>query len=101
MERTVVLFEAPNMKKEDYDAIIREMENSGILYNEKRASHVSFERDGKWCVVDVWDSPESFAEFGQNVLQPIFTKLGLNPPPPVVLPAHKYMGAHAEETVSA
>ena len=101
MERTVILFEAPNMTQEDYDAIIREMEAAGTLYNEKRISHVSFERDGKWCVVDVWDSPEAIAEFGKNVLQPIFTKLGLNPPPPVVLPAHRYVGVHAEEAVSA
>lgn len=101
MEKTVVLFETPNMDAKDYDAIIKEMETTGVLYNEKRISHVAFDRNGKWCVVDVWDSPESFTEFGQKVLQPIFAKLGLNPPQPIVLPAHNYMGAHAEEAISA
>ena len=101
MEKTVVLFEATNMGANEYDAILKEMETTGTLYNEKRISHVSYERNGTWCVVDVWESPEAFTEFGQNVLQPIFAKLGLNPPPPTVLPAHRYMGAHAEETMSA
>lgn len=101
MEKTVVLFEAPNMTAKDYDAIIKEMETSGILYNDRRLSHVAYERDGKWCVVDVWDSQEAFMEFGQKVLKPIFEKLGLNPPPPVLLPAHRYMSAHAEEAISA
>jgi hypothetical protein len=101
MEKTVMIFEDPNMDAKDYDAILKEMETAGTLYNEKRISHVAFERNGKWCVVDIWDSPESSAEFGQKVLQPIFAKLGLNPPQPTVLPVHNYMGTHAEESISA
>lgn len=100
MEKTVVLFEDMNMTEAQYDAILKEMEAKGILYDSKRLSHVSFARNGAWCVVDVWESPDAFAEFGQNVLQPIFAKLGLNPPPPTVLPAHSYLGAHAEESIS-
>lgn len=101
MEKTVVLFEATNLDGNDYDAIMNELQTSGHLYDEKRLSHVSFNRNGTWCVVDVWESQEAFAEFAQNTLGPIFVKLGLNPPAPTVLPAHRYVGAHAEETISA
>jgi hypothetical protein len=52
-------------------------------------------------VVDVWESAEAVNEFGQNVLGPIFSKMGLNPPQPIVLPAYHYMGTQAEEAVSA
>ena len=101
MEKIVALFETPDMVAKDYDAILKEMEAKGILYNPKRLSHVSFIRNGNWCVVDVWESAEAFNDFGQNVLGPIFAKLGLKPPQPIVLPAYNYMGRHAEEGVSA
>ena len=100
MERFVTVFEAPGMTAQDYDAIISELESKGRLYNANRISHVAFERKGAWCVVDVWNSLESFQQFAENELKPIFVKIGLNPPPPVVLPAHKYLGVKAETSVS-
>jgi hypothetical protein len=100
MERLVAIFEDPGMTAVDYDAILRELESTGRLYNENRISHVAFERKGNWCVVDVWNSLESFQQFAENELKPIFKKLGLNPPPPSVLPVHLYMGAQAEHAVS-
>jgi hypothetical protein len=101
MERIVALFESMDMGAKEYEAILKEMETQGILYNPKRLSHVSFIRDGKWCVVDVWESVEAVNDFGQNVLGPIFSKIGLKPPQPIILPAYRYMGTHAEEAVSA
>jgi hypothetical protein len=101
MEKVVALFESMDMGAKEYEAILKEMETRGVLYNPKRLSHVSFIRDGKWCVVDVWESAEAVKEFGQNVLGPIFSKIGLNPPQLTVLPAYRYMGAHADESVSA
>ena len=100
MERFVAFFENPNMTAKDYDAILSVMESSGKLYNENRISHVAFERKGSCCVVDVWNSLESFQQFAENVLKPIFEKLDLNVPPPVVFPAHNYMGAKAEVPIS-
>ena len=101
MKKAVVIFEAPGMKHDEYDAIQRELESRGKLYDERRISHVSFDRNGTWCVVDVWDSAESFNDFAQNHLMPVMTKLGINPPQPTMLPAHLYLGAHAEEAISA
>jgi hypothetical protein len=100
MEPFVAIFEDPGMTAVDYDAILEDLESTGRLYNENRISHVAFERKGSWCVVDVWNSLESFQQFAEDGLKPIFKKLGLNPPPPTVLPAHRYMGAQAEHAVS-
>ena len=101
MEKAVVLFEATNLSSQDYDNILKELEAVGKLYDERRLSHVSYNRNGTWCVVDVWDSKEAFDDFAQNTLMSVFGKLGLNPPPPTILPAHVYMGAHAEDAISA
>ena len=101
MEKAVVLFEATNLSSQDYDNILKELDAAGKLYDERRLSHVSYNRNGTWCVVDVWESKEAFDDFAQNTLMPVFGKLGLNPTPPTILPAHFYMGAHAEEAISA
>jgi len=100
MERFVTIFEAPEMTAAEYDAILKELEARGHLYNSNRISHVAFERKNGWCVMDVWNSLESFQQFAENELKPIFEKLNLNPPPPTVLPAHHYLGVKAEASVS-
>ncbi|MBD0369011.1 MAG: hypothetical protein ICV53_23250 [Flavisolibacter sp.] len=88
------------MTHDQYDAILSELESRGKLYDERRISHVSFDRNGTWCVVDVWESAESFNDFAQSQLMSIFAKLGINVPQPTVLPAHLYLGAHAEASIS-
>ena len=101
MERTVVLLDTSHLTAYDYDAITIELENAGKLYDQQRLSHVAFNRNGTWCVVDVWESPQAFASFAQNTLGPIFAKLGLPVIEPVIFPAHSYLGTHAEEPMSA
>lgn len=100
MERFVVLFEAP-ITRADYDTIMRDVEASGILQNENLLSHAAFERKGMWCVVDVWNSLESFQQFAETVLKPTFQKLNLDVPPPTMLPVYRYEGAGARKAVSA
>jgi hypothetical protein len=85
----------------EYDAILDELRNKGKLLNEKRPSHVSFQKDDKWCVVDVWESEEDFMEFGTQHLMPIFSKMGLRRLQPRIFPAHHYIGIAAEEFISA
>ncbi|MBD0296053.1 MAG: hypothetical protein ICV51_16410 [Flavisolibacter sp.] len=48
-----------------------------------------------------WGSAEAFNDFAQKHLMPILGRPGLNLPLSVVLPAHNYMGVHAEESISA
>ena len=100
MERFVILFEAP-IARADYDTIMKDVEASGTLQNENLLSHVAFERKGMWCVVDVWNSLESFQHFAETVLKPTFQRLNLEVPPPTVLPAYRYEGAGAQKHVSA
>ena len=100
MSKLVVLFESAEMSAKDYDAVCADLKARNKLFDEHRPSHVSFEKDGKFCVVDVWDSPETLKEFVETGLKPAFAKAGLNPPAPAVLPAYNWMGV-AEEVISA
>lgn len=100
MSKVVVLFELADMTYKQYDAMCDEMRAQGKFYNQDRPSHVSFEKDGKFCVVDVWNSPEALNKFVDSTLMPIFKKLGIDPPQPTVLPAHSWAGV-TEELISA
>lgn len=100
MNKIVVLFEFAGMGAKEYDVICEDLRKNNKLYNYNRPSHVAFERDGKWCVVDVWNSEEAMREFAETGLMPAFQKLGINPPQPVILPAYSYKGV-VEEFMSA
>ena len=42
------------------------------------------------CVLDVWESPEKFQAFGQQ-LMPLAQQAGLKPDEPVIFPAHNFV----------
>ncbi len=100
MSKVVVLFEFAGMTSREYDAICDELRAQNKLLNKDRPAHVSFERDGKWCVVDVWNSADAVKEFAETALKPAFTKLGINPPQPVILPAYNWIGLTEELVLS-
>jgi hypothetical protein len=99
MGQIVIVFEQPGMTQKEYDAIMNELKAQHKEYDEKRPSHVAFDKGGTWCVVDVWESEQALNEFIGSTLAPIFQKLGIPTPQPKVYPAHNYMGAHAQELV--
>ena len=101
MGKIVAYFEFPEMTQAHYDAIISEMKNNNQLWDERRLSHVAFQKGANWCVVDVWNSEEDMKDFAEKNLIPKFQQVGLNPPPPQIYPAYNYMGARAEELISA
>lgn len=101
MSKVVIVFELADMSSKEYNAIMDELKAQGKTLNENRPSHVAFNKNGKWCVVDVWDSTEALNEFVTTTLAPIFLKLGLTPPQPSVYPLHNYIGAKVEELISA
>ena len=100
MSKVVVLFELTGMTHKEYDAICNELMAQNKLYNEKRPAHVSFEKDGKFCVVDVWESAEDMKKFAETALMPAFMKLGINPPEPTILPTHSWIGLTEEVVLS-
>ena len=99
MSTIVAFFDIPGFTQKNYDDILTELEMNGVFPpKEGLLSHVSFQKGDNWCVVDVWESEQQFMAFGQERLFPIFAKLGLNPTPPQIYPAHKF--ATAEEVIS-
>jgi hypothetical protein len=47
-------------------------------------------------VYDIWDSPEAFQEFGA-ALMPILAEIGLEVPPPDILPIQRIIQTAHEE----
>ena len=100
MSRVVVLFELEGMTSKEYDAILETLGEKERLTDKNRPTHIAFEKDKKWCVVDVWESEEALADFAEKDLLPAFQKLGLNPPRPQVLPVYRYINVASEESIS-
>ena len=98
MKNVVVLFNAPGFTEENFDQVWDDLRAAGQSHPKGLLSHVGFAKpDGSWNVVDVWESAEAFAEFG-NTLGPIIQKTGVAVPEPMVLPAHYVLiGQHEGE----
>lgn len=80
-----VLFEASGTW-EQYETSVAKLEQAGWGSPKARRYHVAGRTEGGFRVVDVWDSAESFAEFGE-VLMPILHEVGMTPPEPQIWPA--------------
>jgi len=92
MNKIVAFFELPGMTPAQYDSILAELKHQGKLAGKERLSHVAFQKNENWCVVDVWESAEALQQFGENTLFPIFGKLGITPSPPQVFPLYHFIG---------
>jgi hypothetical protein len=101
MSKVVVIFEMPGFTAAQYNTMLQELKAQGKLLDEKRPSHVAFQKGENWCVIDIWDSQEEMMESAQSTLFPIFEKLGITPAPPTFYPAHNYIGSVIEEHVEA
>jgi hypothetical protein len=53
-----------------------------------RLHHSCFGDDGDLMVYDIWDSSESFGEFGK-ALMPILARVGVDPGEPGIMAIHK------------
>ena len=82
-----VFFDFPGESIEKYDQALAEA--SDLRDQPARSHHICFKTDDGWGVVDVWDSEESFAKFGE-VLGPTLQKLELQAEPKVH-PVHNTM----------
>ena len=87
MEKILGIFHSPDMTREKYDSVIKDLDNSG-LYKVKARSQHTMALNGKGCVIiDVWDSNEALNEFF-GTLGPILVKNGVNPPKPEIYPVY-------------
>ena len=82
-----VVFEFPGETTDKYDqALARSPE---LRDQPARSHHICFTTDNGWTVVDVWDSEEAFAKFGE-LIGPVLQELQLNVQPSVH-PVHNTM----------
>lgn len=76
-----VLFELPaGSSLDEYDQLF-DM-NDELSHQPNRRFHVCYETPGGFGVIDVWESEEAFADFGE-VLGPLLAKTNLAPVPHV------------------
>ena len=79
-------FHPKGMTYDQYAEIHRRLEAAGWgLRDQKgRLHHSCFGEDGDLMVYDVWESPETFENFGK-ALMPILAESGIEVPPPDVM----------------
>jgi hypothetical protein len=84
----VAVFDVPDMSVTQYEQVMKDLQETGLGKVDGRTFHVtSVKEGGGMQVVDVWDSPEHFAQFGEK-LMPILIKNGIKPPQPQVSQVH-------------
>ncbi|HEY3251363.1 MAG TPA: hypothetical protein VGK25_09620 [Ignavibacteria bacterium] len=87
MSKILAIFRVPDMSKEQYDNIMKDLENAGMYKVKTRSTHIMAPNKTGSIVVDVWDSEAALNEFF-GTLGPILEKNGVNPPPPEIYPVH-------------
>ena len=76
-------FSPESFTTDQYDTCIKRLEDAGQGAPAGRQYHVAFKSSDGLHVFDVWDSQESFEEFGKTLV-PIMAELGADPGTPDV-----------------
>jgi hypothetical protein len=82
-----VRFTPKSMSAAQYDQCIRRLEQAGAGAPKGRLYHVCYGSKNDLQVFDVWESSESFDEFGQT-LTPILQALSIDPGTPEISEVH-------------
>jgi hypothetical protein len=82
-----VLFTPDHMSTEKYDRIIKDLEAAGAGAPAGRVYHVCYGDPNALRVFDVFESEETFAAFGEQ-LMPILARVGVDPGTPDVQVIH-------------
>jgi len=84
----LTVFDLSSMTSDRYDEAVRGLEVAGQGKPQGRLHHVAgIKEDGSIIVVDVWDSAESLAAFGETMI-PTLQEAGVSPVEPDVYPVH-------------
>ena len=83
----VAFFEFPNESIDKYDQALAK--GPELRSQPARSHHICFKTENGWGVVDVWESGEAFAKFGE-LLGPVLQELQLSAQP-TVHPVHNTM----------
>ena len=82
-----VHFSPSGMDKSKYDEVMRRLEKAGAGSPAGRLYHCCYESGGSLKVVDVYDSPQSFEQFGKTLV-PILKSLDIDVGQPDISPTH-------------
>jgi len=66
---------------------LKRLEKAGAGMRKGRLYHVCFRSQDNLEVLDIWESQETFAKFGETLL-PIMADLDYKPPTPMFAPVH-------------
>jgi hypothetical protein len=80
-------FSPDAMTTEKYDECMRRLADAGATNPPGRLYHACYGPADRLRVFDVWESPESFQQFGATLL-PILQDIGVDPGAPDVSPLH-------------
>ena len=86
-------FHPESMSAEQYDRVIKKLDEAGAGSPPGRSYHSSFQVGNSLHVFDVWESEEQFNEFGQTLL-PILQGEGVDLGQPDVSPIHNVIVGH-------
>ena len=87
MGKILVQFTFPNMGLDVYEGVIKDLKAAGKGNIPERLYHVTAQRGNDFHVADVWESEESFKQFGDTMV-PLLIKNGGTPVEPVILPVY-------------
>ena len=89
----VAVSDAGTDSVEQYDQVIKQLEEAGHGNPPGRLSHMAALKDnGSYLVVDVWESPEALQRFAQ-VLMPLIEAVGGAAPNLQISPLHNMINA--------
>jgi hypothetical protein len=72
---------------EQYDEVIRRLEQAGDWPPDGLEFHACFLSDGNVRVSEIWDSQEQLAAFGER-LMPVLQEVGIHPGEPQMFEVH-------------
>jgi hypothetical protein len=92
MEKQLVQFIIPGVTTEQYDKVWEEIRDAGHENPKGLLHHVSSLQGDNMLVMDVWESPEAFATFGETLI-PIMSRMGFPDVQPIITPVYyEYTG---------
>ena len=77
----------PKMNTQQYDEVIKRLGEAGAGAPAGRTYHACYGAGDRLRVFDVWESRETFEQFGQTLL-PILQAVGVDPGVPEVVEIH-------------
>ena len=83
----IAVFAPKSLTAAQYDEVIKQLQAAGVGAPKGRLHHVCYGSGDQLQVAEIWESDETFAQFGQ-VLMPIVQQVGIDPGQPTISPVH-------------